>query len=264
VALVPFALNLILPAILAYAGWRLGQRSPRAALGGAGVLCLLLLARPLLLRAPELELALFPWRDYAYYSGWQYGLFPALVLCVLPWASPRNARALCLGALGLYAFHVLQVTWMLQAEELVLEERRSAEGDCLQSAGFSCGAASAVNLLAQHGLPASETEMARASLLKNGRGSNEIGVMRGLSIRCEGSAWEPVLRSMDYEELIHLGRPALVPLSVSFLANHLVCVLEARPDEVLLIDPASGRIRQGRGEFEERFVQRAIYLRPRR
>ncbi|MBL8900615.1 MAG: hypothetical protein JNM84_23490 [Planctomycetes bacterium] len=261
VQLAHFGLNLLFPALLAYGGWKLGKRSPRAGLGGAIVLCLLLLVRALLLRAPELEITLFPWRDYAFYSGWQYGLFPALALCVLPSVSPRNARALCLGAVGLFAFHAMQISWMLAGQELELEERRSAEGDCLQSTAFSCGAASAVNLLARHGIDATETEMARASLLREGRGSNEIGVLRGLAIRCESTSWEPVLRALDYEDLVRLRRPALVPLRVSWLANHLVCVLEARPAEILLLDPASGRITLPRNEFEERFVERAIYLR---
>jgi hypothetical protein len=255
-----FSLNLLLPFLLAYAGWELGRRSSRAALGGAVAICLLLVARAALLRAPEVELFLCPWRDYSFYHGWQYYLFPALALCLMPRVSGRNARALFLGAIGLCFFNAVQVSWILGAEELVLEERRSAEGDCLQSAGFSCGAASAVNLLARYGLEASETEMARASLLREGRGSNEIGVVRGLGIKCEDTAWEPVLRRVDYDELLSLGRPALVPLSVSLLANHLVCVVEVRPDEVLLIDPAAGRRTEPRSEFEKRFVPRAIYL----
>lgn len=68
-------------------------------------------------------------------------------------------------------------------------------GICLQTTPYSCSAASAATILKAHGINASEAEMAELCLTR--RGTNWMGLYRGLALKTEGTAWKPVVFETD-------------------------------------------------------------------
>ncbi len=257
-------LNLLPPLVLAAATEAVARRSVRAGLVVAGVCVAMLAVRPVLLHDPCLEHRLFPWPDYALVHGWHFFLFPAIVIGLRRGVRGRRPQRALLGAAALIVvLHASLVVRVLDVEHIAFDVRTTRDGFALQSTGYSCAAASAANLLRLHGIRSSETEMARASLLARGRGIHDIGTLRALALRCAPTAWTPRLRRLSREQLVASGRPALVPLQHGFLVNHMVCVLRAHPDRVVLLDPAVGRRTLQIAEFDALFLGRALVLEPR-
>lgn len=254
-------LNLVPPLLLAALAERCARRSARAGLAIAGACVVLLALRPLLLYHPCLEHRLFPWHDYLLVHEWHFFLFPAAVLALRRRVPRRRAQRALLGAAALiFALHASLVARVIEVQRTPLDARSTRDGFALQSTGYSCGAASAANLLRLHGIRSSETEMARGSLLSRGRGVHDIGVLRALAIRCASTDWRPRLHRTTCAALVASGRPALVPLRHGFLVNHMVCLLEAHPDRFVVLDPAVGRRTLAADEFAALFLGRAIVL----
>lgn len=254
-------LNLGLPLALAAGAAVAARRSARLGMAVAVACLALLAARPILIHQPCLEHRLFPWPDYVLVHGWHFFLFPALVIAVRGRLSRlRTRRALLLLAALPYVLHAVGVVRVARGPDVTLDTRRTADGFALQSAPYSCAAASSANLLRLHGIPATETEMARASLLARGRGVHDLGALRALAVSCRGSDRRPVLRRLTLPQLIEHGGPALVPLHRGFMVNHMVCVLEARPDRIVILDPAEGRVTRSPAEFARSYLGRAIVL----
>jgi hypothetical protein len=82
-------------------------------------------------------------------------------------------------------------------------------GVCRQTSKASCVPASAATLLAAHGIPATESEMARLCLT-SGQGTSARGLYRGLSIKTRGTPWrvEPFYGGLD--DLKALKSPAIL------------------------------------------------------
>jgi hypothetical protein len=67
-------------------------------------------------------------------------------------------------------------------------QQLSPNGNCLQTTQFTCSAASAATLLQAHGMAASEQEMAELCLTR--RGTNWLGLYRGLKLKTQGTKWD--------------------------------------------------------------------------
>jgi len=257
--------NLLPPLALAAGAELAARRSARLGVGVAAASVSLLVIRAVLIRDPCLEHRVFPWSGYAMVHGWHFFLFPAIVVAVRRRVPRLRTRRALLGVAGLlFAVHAYQAISVASGRDLVLDERVTADGFRLQSTGYSCAAASAANLLHVYGIAATETEMARTSLLSRGRGVHDLGTLRALTLRCASTPWRPALVRLTRAELVAAGRPALVPLRHGFLVNHMVCVLETGPEGIVLLDPAVGRRTLDFAAFDERFLGRALVLEPRR
>ena len=74
-----------------------------------------------------------------------------------------------------------------------------SEGICLQTTNQTCSAASAATLLKLHGIDATEQEMADLCLTR--RGTNWMGLYRGLKMKTAGTKWNVEVFSGSADEL---------------------------------------------------------------
>lgn len=94
-----------------------------------------------------------------------------------------------------------------------------SDGICLQTTKQTCSAASAATLLKLHGIDATEQEMADLCLTR--RGTNWMGLYRGLKKKTAGTEWDVEVFASSAEELHSLNSPAILSVGLSS---------EARPD----------------------------------
>lgn len=88
-----------------------------------------------------------------------------------------------------------------------------SEGVCLQTTRQTCSAASAATLLHMHGIPATEQEMAELCLTR--RGTNWMGLYRGLKKKTAGTEWDVEVFTGSADELRSLGSPAILSVGLS-------------------------------------------------
>ena len=92
-----------------------------------------------------------------------------------------------------------------------------SEGVCLQTTKQTCSAASAATLLQMHGISATEQEMADLCLTR--RGTNWMGLYRGLKKKTAGTEWDVEVFTGSADELHSLGAPAILSVGLSRLAQ---------------------------------------------
>jgi hypothetical protein len=137
-----------------------------------------------------------------------------------------------------------------------------------QSTHWSCGAASAVNLLAAHGIRSTEREMGELCLTMPYRGTTTPRFVRGLTRKLEAEGSRLRVRAEDrltLEELDRFPRPCLVGVRGSLLVGHAVVLLESRePGRYRVANPLPiglGSIQSiPRGQFASGFTGEAIAL----
>lgn len=87
------------------------------------------------------------------------------------------------------------------------------EGVCLQTTKSTCSAASAATLLNLHGIEANEQEMAELCLTR--RGTNWMGLYRGLKKKTAGTIWEVEVFTGSADELRLLNSPAILSVGLT-------------------------------------------------
>lgn len=87
-----------------------------------------------------------------------------------------------------------------------------SEGVCLQTTRATCSAASAATLLEMHGIPATEQEMAELCLTR--RGTNWMGLYRGLKKKTAGTDWDVEVFTGSVDDLRSLGTPAILSVGL--------------------------------------------------
>ncbi|MFM9963164.1 MAG: hypothetical protein ACKV2Q_18305 [Planctomycetaceae bacterium] len=88
-----------------------------------------------------------------------------------------------------------------------------SEGICLQTTKQTCSAASAATLLRMHGIEATEQEMAELCLTR--RGTNWMGLYRGLKIKTANTEWDVEVFTGSADELRSRGAPAILSVGLS-------------------------------------------------
>lgn len=88
-----------------------------------------------------------------------------------------------------------------------------SEGVCLQTTRSTCSAASAATLLKMHGIHATEQEMAELCLTR--RGTNWMGLYRGLKKKTAGTDWDVEVFTGSADELQLLGSPAILSVGLA-------------------------------------------------
>lgn len=91
-----------------------------------------------------------------------------------------------------------------------------SEGVCLQTTKQTCSAASAATLLQMHGIAATEQEMADLCLTR--RGTNWMGLYRGLKKKTAGTEWDVEVFTGSADEL-RSRSPAILSVGLSRLAQ---------------------------------------------
>ena len=93
----------------------------------------------------------------------------------------------------------------------------SLDAVSLQTGAASCSACAAATLLADHGIPANEQEMAGLCLTKP-NGTPILGLFRGLKLKARQSGWDVEVFRCGFEQLRREGRfPVLLPVRVGEL-----------------------------------------------
>lgn len=133
-------------------------------------------------------------------------------------------------------------------------------GVCLQSTNYTCVAASLVTLLRAYGVPATETEMARLSRTEINYGTTDTRAVHALEEKLARRDVEIRYETMDYDRLRQADKPCLVSTKFSYFISHMVPVLEADENRVVLGDPLTGRRTLSVADFKEIWSDRGIYL----
>ncbi len=171
-----------------------GSRTCRAAHRNvAGCLTLLLGAAYFGLLWDRVLLSqIVPHADLIVLGNW----FPffAAVLAGLAWTGAAGRVRRCLNSGSLLAVGAWAVVYPLIGNAPDCDSRWQKD-ICLQTTPYSCSAASAATILKAHGIDASEAEMAELCLTR--RGTNWMGLYRGLALKTEGTAWQPVVFETD-------------------------------------------------------------------
>ena len=234
-------------AALAYGGaafgcWRLGARLARrlgkrageaVAIGAVAVVVA--------------SVVLMNWFPSSIPAGWtrtpaihfEFSYFPPLAILLFGLGAvraprPETARALrwLSAVVGLYgAAHLFLSMGAGTLPDLSAEP--AAGPVQAQSTHWSCGAASAVNLLAVHGVRSTEREMGELCLTMPYRGTTTPRFVRGLSekLASEGSRLRVRAEDrMSMEDLDRFPRPCLVGVRGSLLVGHAVVVLDGPAD----------------------------------
>ncbi len=143
------------------------------------------------------------------------------------------------------------------------------DGVCRQTTPISCGPAAAATLLAAHGVPASEAELA-ALCLSTVRGTTFLGLARGLALKA-GPDWEvaPITGAEGLEP------PALIEMRLDDASDprfeeewgwipgvpHVVVLFGWDGEKPLIGDPATGLEHWDREGFDQLWTGRGLRLR---
>lgn len=237
------------------------RRSQRLATALVAAMLSLILFKLAVARAPAGEARLLPWNWYPFVEGWWF-LFPAMFIFGVGLTLVRRSvlkRDGLLVAGGVLLVHC-GVLAILTSQPHQLTGRLNDKGICHQTSGYSCSAASAVMLLHQAGIPATEQEMAELCVTRPGgsivSGTSDSGAMRGLRLKMEGHG-RPVITTPRYDEL---RAPAMVAITISRQISHSIVVVGVEPDQVKVIDPLYGRGTIPRIQFERDWKGIAINL----
>ena len=88
-----------------------------------------------------------------------------------------------------------------------------SEGICLQTTKQTCSAASAATLLKLHGIETTEQEMADLCLTR--RGTNWMGLYRGLKKKTAGTEWDVEVFTGSADELRGINSPAILSVGLA-------------------------------------------------
>lgn len=179
------------------------------------------------------------------------------------------------------AMLILATAWYTVAYDLIGPSPRAGDPDYLkgvsiQTTPASCSPCSAVTLLTEHGIPATEAEMMRLCLTRS-RGTSELGLYRALLVKTKGTPWTVKVLRGDVETLRRqLTRPAILLFDVyaadvsrsrtSWLpkASHTVVAYRFNQrGELVVADPSAGPRVWSTDVLERGWYGEAIQLVPR-
>ncbi len=212
---------------------------------------------------PTVAVRLLPltlWADY----GREFW-FPIAVLffaCAGRLVETRNRRALRGLAIFLAIFVAVATAWHLRPPASYDLGRNMTQGVCMQSTGYTCGAASLVTMLDAMGIEASEGEMARLSRTIPGRGVSDFQAAAGLQRKLDEIHSNTRVEFITRPDGDPTGitPPFLAGIKYSMWFDHMVCVLELRDNAVVIGDSLQGRRLMTYEQFAEEWRGVAIMV----
>lgn len=246
-------------------GWRVSYAGPRVWKPVATLAAAIMLLWPLMRVFPISTLDLLGARIVIFIEV--TGLFiPAVLFFSIAARHLRHAserRTLRLLLVVCVAYFVHSGLWMVRPPVPDLDRLHYADGICRQSTGYTCVAASLVTMLGAYGIEATETEMARLSYTEVDRGATDSRAVYALEQRLDPHAFDVCYEAMDYDRLLHVGLPCVVPIEWGYFCSHMVPVVAADSDGVTIGDPLTGPRAMKRAAFERVWLGRGIHLLPR-
>ncbi|MCW8131654.1 MAG: hypothetical protein KIS92_15010 [Planctomycetota bacterium] len=271
-------------AVLSAAAFALALRMYRApgrmrVLLGAAVSFALICLYSLGDKEPPWLQRLLPWSGLLVLGAWF--TLPAAFLAGLAWRRvPGRAwrKALSCAALLVSAAYVAAMPLLGSAPRVA---NCWKEGVCLQTADSSCSAACAATILRDHGISASEAEMAELCLTRE-RGTTFFGLYRGLKLKTAGTPWDVETFTARVEDardpafgpaILVVGIPRTGALDPRYERNwgwvpgvqHAVVFYEINRDgKPVMGDPSVGRECWDMAGLHELWLGKGIRLVPRR
>lgn len=258
-----FAAQLTLAIIAFVAGTRLARARRAAWITAASASLAVLLSWPLLRFFPVRAIDLLGAPAIACIELTAMAIPAVLFFAIAARHVPRrsDARAILLLTAAAGIYFVRAGWWMVSPGVPDLGPARyDANGVCLQSTEYTCVAASMVTLLRAQGVPANETEMARLAFTQVGGGATDSRTLWALQRKLQGTPLTPRYHRLDAPGLIAANKPCLVQLDWGFFVSHMVPVLDANADRVVLGDPLTGRRELPMPEFLAKWKKNAITL----
>lgn len=186
-------------------------------------------------------------------------LFFSTATQIVPRASDRRALSLLNIVAAIY--FVRAGIWMvLPPPSGVGPTRIDADGICRQTTGYTCVAASMVTMLRARGIAADEAEMSALCRTQSGGGATDSRALWALDRKLAGTAFTPRYARLNRGSLIAAPKPCMVQLDWGFFVSHMVPVMEATPDRVVIGDPLSGTRTMSMADFEVEWKGLAITL----
>ncbi len=142
--------------------------------------------------------AWLPFSNLIVIGNW-FPLFLAALAGILSRSVQIHTLRRGFGVLVLAGFSVYAMLAPFWGETPVCGELRNARGDSVQTTDFTCSAASAATLLRMHGIEATEQEMAQLCLTR--RGTNWLGLYRGLKLKTANTPWDVEVVRCSVDEL---------------------------------------------------------------
>ena len=180
-----------------------------------------------------------------------------------------------LTVIGLQLAGVVVVLWPLLGTAPKCGHAWS-EGVCLQTTKETCSPAAAATLLQLHGIAATEQEMAEVCLTR--RGTNWMGLYRGLKKKTAGTGWDVEVFTVSADQLRSLNGPSILSVGLSEAGKasslyqtdlgwtpgvrHSVVLLRFVTDLVDIGEPTpdAGRERWTEGELRELYLGQGMRL----
>ena len=131
---------------------------------------------------------------------------------------------------------------------------------CLQSTGYTCGAASAVNLLKYWNIGVTEKEMAHLSRTRYGLGVAMVPLTRAVAQKARTKGLETDIIKADWNTLTELNVPCLVDVKWGPLIDHVIVILKTEKNTVVVIDPLGGQERWTKKQFLDIWHGSAIVI----
>ncbi len=260
-----FAVGLAVLTAALVIGWR-ASRHDRKAATAMIILCLVpVLVRTILIVFPSLEYRFLCQDGYALLRPWWSVPFAiALFTTASPHMGSRISQA---GLVGLSLLLWLSGTDRLlataQFDPQTMDGVVDADGVCMQTTDYTCGAAAAATLLVRYGVTTDEREMAEACWTNSLTGTDELCVARGLrrKLSRSGLRLEPRISMATWDELCEWDGPAAVTIKDRLFVDHWIVVLEIRGERVTIGDPTSGLLMISKDAFLEVWRGRMVTLR---
>jgi predicted double-glycine peptidase len=147
-----------------------------------------------------------------------------------------------------------------QKELAAMTTQINRDGVCLQSAGYTCGPASAVTALRQLGLPAEEGHIAIVSRTSMFAGTPPDVLADAL--RTEYAKLGLVVECRAFRDVADLKNAGLTLAVISYgpMTDHFVAVLEVTDSSVIVGDPLTGREYLSYQDFEAKWRHIGVVL----
>jgi hypothetical protein len=217
---------------------------------------------------------------FRYYPEYEYRLIPLAVypltevVSFIPFAmlffgfTIRRAKtrwlpielAIITGLVFIYGLY--RVDWIYPDQKVKPEAFKvTSDGVCLQSTGYTCGAASAVTLLKWWNIEATEVEMAYLSHTRKRLGIEMVQLTRAVAYKASGKGLTTDIRQMSWADIKNLGVPCIVDVKwMPPFIDHVVVVMKASEDKVVIADPLWGTKNWSKDEFLNKWRGAGIYI----
>lgn len=270
--LLPFAAQFLL-AVVAFAVAPRIARAPRVVWGSVCAVALgVLLIWPLMRVFPVVPIELLGARVVACIELTLLAVPAVLFFAIAARHVPRKSdgRAMMMLTAVAAVYFVKAGWWMIvpvgvgSAGSEIGKTRTNLQADgseiCRQSTDYTCVAASMVTMLRARGIGSEEAEMARLSFTQVGGGATDSRAMWALEEKLKGTSLVVRYRNLDVRGLIDAPKPCMVQLDWGYFISHMVPVMSADAENVVIGDPLNGYTKMAAAAFSAKWKGMAIVL----